>query len=116
MTIWTKTRSRYHVRGVVDNHDYTFGKCQTCGAPIITSVDGASKNYCFSCEASEQKRILQNITLEAQAEYFEAVEIEPWNEIPDELDGTEPSPYVYGGEIFYPAAGKSNTTDDDMPF
>lgn len=42
-----------------------------------------------------------------------AVEIEPWNEIPD---GTEPSPYISGGEIIYPVVYKSGISDNDMPF
>lgn len=52
------------------------------------------------------------------------IEVAPWDEIPDivtvtMIDGTEPSPYISGGEVFYPAPYKSNAqeaTESEYPF
>lgn len=49
---------------------------------------------------------------EAEAQAAEAAMYDGWKDD----DGTEPSPYILGGEVYYPHMNKSSLADDEIPF
>ncbi|WP_181429006.1 hypothetical protein, partial [Modestobacter versicolor] len=88
-------KSRYE-RKPVDNHEYKWGKCTTCGAPIITAIDGVQKTYCASCALREQAQ--------------QAAEIEQINDWLQLDDGAA----VYGAaHLSDPRTPEQRIADDD---